>query len=79
MSTIVNIANHKMDNAPTFSQLAVGQWFIFEDTLFCKTGEVLSGTVSDRYNAFTPYYGFDYIEASEAVEPVEEINIQILK
>lgn len=79
MSTIVNIANHKMDNAPTFSQLAVGQWFVFEDTLFCKTGEVLSSTVSDRYNVFSPSYGFDYLEASEAVQLVEEINIQILK
>ena len=79
MSTIVNISNHTMDYAPTFGQLAVGQWFIFEDTLFCKTGEVLSGTVSDRYNAFTPSYGFGYLEASDAVQPVEEIMIQILK
>ena len=79
MSTIVNIADHKMDNAPAFGQLAVGQWFVLEDTLFCKTGEVLSGTVSDRYNAFAPSYGFDYIEACDTVEPVEEINIQILK
>ena len=79
MSTIVNFSNHTMDNAPVFGQLAVGQWFIFEDTLFCKTGEVLSGTVSDRYNVFAPSYGFDYLEASDAVQPVEEINIQILK
>lgn len=79
MSTIVNFSNHKNDNAPVFGQLAIGQWFIFEETLFCKTGEVLSGTVSDRYNAFTPSYGFDYIESSDAVELVEEINIQILK
>lgn len=79
MSTIINFSNHKMDNAPVFGQLAVGQWLIFEDTLFCKTGEVLSGTVSDRYNVFAPSYGFDYLEASDAVELVEEINIQILK
>lgn len=78
MSTIVNIADHNIDNTPVFGQLAIGQWFMFEGDLFCKIEE-LKDCLDDRYNAFAPVSGFEYINLNDPVKLVEEINIQILK
>lgn len=78
MSTIVNISDHTMDNAPVFWQLAVGQWFMYEGNIYCKTEE-LRDNVGNHYNAFAPDYSFEYFETGDTVEPIEEINIQILK
>ena len=71
MSTIVNIANHKMDNVPTFDQLPMGQWFIDEtDNLYCKI---------TRDQAFNPHGGVATFGDEEKVTSVEEIRIEIVK
>ena len=78
--TNVTFKDSRVENAPTFGQLAVGQWFICEGQLFCKTEPLLSKTATDHYNAFNPYESrFEVFGDEEWVAPIESVRIEILK
>jgi len=72
--TNVSCVDRRIETTPTFSQLAVGQWFECEGQVFCKVGPLLEG-----YNAFNPCCGFELFDDGELVTPIEHIRIEIVK
>lgn len=77
--TNVCIVDRRIETTPTFGQLTVGQWFMMEGYLYCKTEELLNSNCTSRYNAFDPEGGFTSFENDELVEPVGDIQITISK
>ena len=77
--TNITFTDRRINYAPTFGQLAVGQWFMCEGQLFCKTESLLNKTVTEDYNAFNPCGGFELFGDEEFVEPIEHIQIEIQK
>lgn len=79
--TNVTFMDRRVEYAPTFGQLDVGQWFECEGQLFCKTEPLSSNTVADyHYNAFNPYESrFEVFGDGEWITPIESIRIEVLK
>ena len=77
--TNICIVDRRIETTPTFGQLAVGQWFMMEGCLYCKTEELLNSNCTSHYNAFVPEGGLTAFDNDELVEPVEGIQITISK
>ena len=77
--TNVCIVDRRIETTPTFGQLAVGQWFMMEGYLYCKTEELLNSNCTSHYNAFDPEGGLTAFTDDESVELIEGIQITISK